>query len=169
LNTFHQPAAFRQPTAEDGSALFELIRSCPPLDTNSMYCNLLQYSHFAETAMLAEQDGKLVGSVTGYRLPERPNTLFVWQVAVHPSARGTGLARRMLGALLERPQHRNIDCVETTITEDNQASWRTFKRLAEQFDAPYETQPGFERDRHFDGQHSSEILMKIGPLKRTAQ
>jgi len=162
-------STFRQPTVEDGSALFELIRSCPPLDTNSMYCNLLQCSHFAETAIVAEQDDQLLGSVTGYRLPERPNTLFVWQVAVHPGARGTGLARRMLSALLERPQHRDIDFVETTITEDNLASWGTFQKLAEQFDAPYEKQAGFDRDRHFDGQHSSEILMKIGPLKRTAQ
>ena len=38
----------RVPTAEDGSAIWELVRSCKPLDENSMYCNLLQCDHFAE-------------------------------------------------------------------------------------------------------------------------
>jgi len=134
-----------------------------------MYCNLLQCSHFAETAIVAEEAGVLVGSVTGYRLPKSRSTLFVWQVAVHPDARGGGLGWRMLSALLERPVLQDIETVETTITDDNLASWNTFRKLAKHFQATCETSTGFDCQSHFDGRHCSEILLKIGPLKRTAQ
>ena len=48
---------------EDGLAVNRLIASCPPLDTNSTYCNFLQCLHFAETSVLAEKDGKVVVSI----------------------------------------------------------------------------------------------------------
>ena len=31
----------RKPTSEDGSAIWDLVRSCKPLDENSMYCNIV--------------------------------------------------------------------------------------------------------------------------------
>src|SRR3546814_14681168 len=40
--------SFRNPVAEDAQAIHDLIAACPPLDTNSLYCNLLQCTQFAE-------------------------------------------------------------------------------------------------------------------------
>src|SRR3546814_7090005 len=51
--------SFRNPVAEDAQAIHDLIAACPPLDTNSLYCNLLQCTHFAETCVLAERDGEI--------------------------------------------------------------------------------------------------------------
>src|SRR5690606_16004247 len=82
-----QTVTFRSPDATDGSDVYKLISRCQPLDTNSMYCNLLQCSRFAQTAVAAEMNGELVGFVSGYRLPQQPDTLFVWQVAVDKKAR----------------------------------------------------------------------------------
>ena len=93
----------RQPTATDGANLFELVAQCPPLDGNSMYCNLLQCSHFADTSVAAETDGELVGFISAYRVPERRDTLFVWQVAVGASARGRG---SYPAAVVARPDQR---------------------------------------------------------------
>src|SRR5690606_42164986 len=70
------------------SSDLELVARCQPLDTNSVYCNLLQCSDFADTAIAAEDaNGQLVGFISGYRPPSRPDTLFVWQVAVDASMR----------------------------------------------------------------------------------
>ena len=71
----------RAPRKPDGARIWALIRSIEALDDNSMYCNLLQCSHFASTCALAEIDGKPVGWISGYLPPEKPDTLFVWQVA----------------------------------------------------------------------------------------
>jgi L-2,4-diaminobutyric acid acetyltransferase len=151
-------------TPLDGPALHRLIGVCTPLDTNSLYCNLLQSSHFAATSITAKTDGVLIGSITGYRIPERPNTLFIWQVAVHPLARGQGMAIRMLRALMARPSLADIQFIETTITEDNSASWRLFLKFADECSAETQRSIMFEKAQHFDGHHDSEQLLRIGPF-----
>ena len=93
--------SFRMPNADDGAAIWNLVRDCKPLDENSMYCNLIQCDHFRDTCVLAERDGEVVGWISAYLLPDDSETLFVWQVAVSPKARGTGLGVRMLEHLLE--------------------------------------------------------------------
>jgi L-2,4-diaminobutyric acid acetyltransferase len=154
----------RSPSLEDGMAVFRLVKNCPPLDTNSSYCNLLQCSHFSSTSVAAEIDGEIVGFISGYALPERPNTLFIWQVAVGEQARGAGLASRMLKHILARPHCTDITYLETTITEDNQASWALFKSLAKALPADFSSSEWMDKDAHFAGQHDSEALVRIGPF-----
>ena len=158
----------RQPTLEDGMSVFRLVQSCPPLDTNSSYCNLLQSSHFADTSIAAEMQGELVGFISGYILPARPDTLFVWQVAVAESARGLGLASHMLQALLGRSFCEKVEYLETTITQDNLASWALFKNVAKKISADFQSSPWMDKTVHFDDEHDSEALVRIGPITRAA-
>ena len=153
----------RKPTDRDGRRIHELVAACPPLDRNSMYCNLLQASHFADTAIVAELDDAIVGCVTGYRLPEDPSVLFVWQVAVSEAGRGRGLAKRMLRALLERFDGA-VRHLHTTITPDNEASWALFQGLARDLGAETAREVLFARDAHFGGAHDDEMLLRIGPM-----
>ncbi len=154
---------FREPTRDDGAAVFDLIERCKPLDTNSMYCNLLQCHHFKRTSVIALYDGDVVGFISGYRLPEQLDTLFVWQVAVDSRMRGQGLASRMLRSVLQRQGHA-VRYLHTSITANNTASWNTFKRLALDLGAPLTTQVMFEREQHFDSRHDTESLVVIGPF-----
>jgi L-2,4-diaminobutyric acid acetyltransferase len=160
---------FRKPGPMDGARVFELVAACPPLDRNSMYCNLLQCTHFADTCIVAEHDGRLVGWISGYRPPAEPSTLFIWQVAVHERARGTGLARKMLLALVDRPASRDIRCIRTTVTAGNAASRALFRSIARRKDAPMREGAGFERDTHFRGRHDAERLIVIGPIPPARQ
>ena len=157
-------ARLRKPTATDGAAVHELVASCPPLDPNSLYCNLLQCTHFADTSALAELDGEVAGFVSGYRLPTHPDSLFIWQVAVSPAARGHGLGQRLVLEILARPANANLRYLRTTITGDNAASWAMFGRLARDLDAPTERHLLFDADRHFVGRHDSELELVIGPF-----
>lgn len=156
--------ALRRPTDHDGAALHDLVAACPPLDPNSRYCNLLQVSHFAETAVVAEMEGELVGSITGYLKPGDPETLFVWQVAVHEKARGRGLATRMMEAIVSRPVCRQVRFMETTIDPENAASWRAFEKFAQAHGAASEQSLLFSREHHFGGRHGDEVLLRIGPF-----
>lgn len=159
-----QDVILRIPTAEDGPALFDLIAACPPLDTNSRYCNLLQVSHFARTAVVAELEGQIVGSITGYLKPEDPETLFIWQVAVHERARGRRLATRMMEEIVDRDFCRGVRNMETTIEPSNAASWKAFEKFAEARNAPTSQSLLFSRERHFAGAHGDEVLLRIGPF-----
>jgi len=152
------------PESTDGYELNRLIANSPPLDSNSVYCNLLQCNHFQNTCICAKSDGKLIGFVSGYLLPAHPDTLFVWQVVVDEQARGQGLAGRMLKALLDQPACRNVDFTETTITADNKASQALFTKLAETLSTDVQILPGFDKAHHFHGEHASEELWRIGPI-----
>jgi len=93
----------RPPCVTDGASVNALIANCPPLDRNSLYCNLLQCTHFSATSALAEQEGKVIGFASGYRLPDEPETLFIWQVAVDRIARGRALGKRLILELYPSP------------------------------------------------------------------
>lgn len=159
----------RKPVAEDGMDLFELVKRCPPLDANSSYCNLLQCSHFAETAVAATRDNQLVGFVSGYLQPNDSQVWFVWQVAVGAEARGCGLAKRMLQSVISRPALNQVRYIETTITPDNEASWGLFTSLAKALKAPIEKSVLFEEQQHFKGRHKTEYLVRIGPFTTTSE
>jgi L-2,4-diaminobutyric acid acetyltransferase len=156
----------RAPTADDGRKVAELIAACAPLDPNSLYCNLLQCTHFAGTCIIAEREGALEGWISGYRPPDEPEAMFVWQVAVHERARGTGLAVTMLDALFERPEVAGANWLKTTVSPSNLASRRMFAKFAQSRGAQLKSELWFDRHRHFGGHHESEELLVIGPLSR---
>lgn len=163
-----QSINLRLPTLNDGMSVFRLIQRCPPLDTNSSYCNFLQCGHFSKTSVAAVDDetAELVGFISGYRIPDKPEALFVWQVAVDERARGQGLALRMLKHLVTRPDAADISFLETTITQDNDASWALFKAFANQFSAAFESQLWLDEHAHFEGHHDSEYRVSIGPFSQ---
>jgi len=155
---------FRRPIAKDGPAVTRLIEACPPLDTNSAYCNLLQCTHFPDTCVVAERGGKIVGWVSGYRPPDALHRIFIWQVAVDEGARGLGLASAMIASLLDRRSLRSASELITTITRSNRASWTLFKSVAHSHGAALSYQVYFDQHTHFDGSHDTEYLVSIAPL-----
>lgn len=159
----------RMPRIEDGLAVHALIRACPPLDQNSAYCNLIQCTHFADTCVVAVRGEDVVGWVSGHRPPDDPQTVFVWQVAVAPQARGAGLGEWLLGELLSRPACRDVRWLKTTITEENRPSWSLFGRLADQLGAPLAREPWLIEGRHLPEGHATEHLVTIGPFAAAPQ
>lgn len=158
--------ALRKPSSSDGARIWELVRSCSPLDENSMYCNLLQCDHFADTCVLAEIDGETVGWISAYVMPNDPQTLFVWQVAVAESARGRGLGALMLQSILRRSACRGVTRIQTTITADNDASWALFGKFAKLQDSEMDIQPYYTQALHFQNRHKTENLVTIALQER---
>jgi L-2,4-diaminobutyric acid acetyltransferase len=155
---------FRTPAPTDGSRVHELVSRCPPLDANSTYCNVLQCTHFAATSVVAESADVLAGFVSGYLVPSKPATIFVWQVAVAPEHRGQGLALAMLKHLLERDVCRKVTLLETSITRSNHPSWRSFRALARSLGVDLTAELWLSRTNHFASRHESEYLARIGPM-----
>jgi L-2,4-diaminobutyric acid acetyltransferase len=152
---------FRAPGAADGQGIHGLIEACPPLDVNSVYAYHLIARHFASASAVAELDGVLVGVATGYRLPDQPETLFVWQVAVSEAGRGRGLAGRLLRDILAR--NPGLRFIHTTIGPGNAASRRVFAKLADELGAEHVYQPYLTAEACGPG-HDPEDLLCIGPF-----
>jgi len=154
----------REPDEADGAEIWRLVKAAGTLDENSMYCNLLQCTHFSATCALAERDGEVIGWVSGYMPPDQSDRLFVWQVCVREDARGNGLGKRLIRDILSRPVCADVTHVNTTITDDNMASWALFEKLARSLDTTLERKEHFEEEAHFDGHHPTEHMVSIGPF-----
>lgn len=154
----------RAPQAGDAAAICELVRATPALDANSAYTYLLLCTDFAATSAVAEEDGRVVGFVVGYRPPGRPEALFVWQVAVGKDQRGRGLGARLLSEVLERSLEGGVAYLEATVTPSNEASWSLFRGFARRAGADCREAPGFSSQLFPDGDHEDEMRIRIGPL-----
>jgi L-2,4-diaminobutyric acid acetyltransferase len=150
-----------RPTIDDGLALWETAQAAGGLDVNPPYAYVLWARDFAETTAVVRDRGRVVAYCTGFRRPDEPSTLFVWQVAVRPEARRRGLGQRMLHHLVDRDD--GIDAMEATVTADNAASLAMFGRFAEQRGATTEVSPLFTR-AHLGPDHDPEDLVRI-PLR----
>ena len=76
------PVTVRRPTRADGAAMWRVARDSGELDLNSSYAYLLLAEHFAETCRVAvvpdteaPEGERVVGFVTGYRLPDDVDAL----------------------------------------------------------------------------------------------
>jgi L-2,4-diaminobutyric acid acetyltransferase len=155
---------FRTPKSTDGQAVHNLIKRCPPLDPNSLYCNLLQCSYFRDSSITVEHKGEIAGFISGFVTHNKPEILFVWQVAVDTKYRGLGLAKKMILELVKRKGLENIRYIETTITPDNTSSWQLFKSVSVALETKLNSKTLFDQETHFNNQHASEQLVKIGPF-----
>ncbi|WP_051178166.1 diaminobutyrate acetyltransferase [Nocardia concava] len=158
-----QTIEIREPVLADGAQLWRIAEDSRVLDTNSSYAYLLWCRDFSETSMVAEIDGEVAGFVIGYARPARPNTLFVWQVAVDHPHRGHGLGVDMLDVLVEACAAQGITQLETTISPDNPASVAMFASLARRRGAALTRTPLFSADQFPTG-HQPEDLYRIAPL-----
>lgn len=135
------------------------------VDTNSPYSYLMLGEYFAENCAVAEQDGKLVGLVTGFRPFEDPETLFIWQVAVDESVRGLGVGSRVLDDVVGRPRVPRIRYLEATVTPGNEPSKRLFRSFAERWKAECHEEVLFSPSDFppdADEPHDPEIRFRIG-------
>ena len=152
----------RKPQASDGFEIHQLIASSPPLDLNSIYSYCLLGEHFRDTCVVAEYQGKIAGFISAYRPPERNNTLFVWQVVVNQTLRGQKVAGRMLNALMQRFEPRDVRYVEATVNPSNTASRRLFERLATERGTALEEETFLDAAAFGPGgDHESEILLRV--------
>ncbi len=157
------PILLREPVIADGGRIWAIAKDSKVLDANSSYAYLLWCRDFAGTSVVAEIDGELAGFITGYRRPQAPQTLFVWQVAVDHPFRGRGVAVAMLDALLERQARQGISAMETTVSPDNTASIAMFGSVARRRGARMTRSELFAPEVFPDG-HEPEDLYRIAPI-----
>jgi L-2,4-diaminobutyric acid acetyltransferase len=152
----------RKPQANDGYDIHQLIANSPPLDLNSIYSYYLLSVHFRDSCVVAESQGKVIGFLSAYCLPQEPQTLFVWQVVVNRLLRGKKVAWRMLESLLQRFERGELEQVAATVNPSNSASRGLFERLATEQGSMLEEEIFLKATAFGPGSgHESEILLRV--------
>ncbi len=153
---------YRHPTTEDAGAVWHLVKNSGRLDLNSSYLYLLLFRYFADTCLIAERGGKLLGFVTSFVPPANHSSLFVWQIAVAPAARGQGIATKLLQRLPELPAGRTVSLMEATVSPSNHSSRRLFEAVARARDTTCEVvEGGFSASQFPEAGHEDELLVRV--------
>jgi L-2,4-diaminobutyric acid acetyltransferase len=152
-----------KPTIEDGAEMWKLVKNST-LDLNSSYKYIMMCEFFAETCVVAREDNKVVGFVTGFIPPEKQDTIFVWQVGVDSSQRGKGIASKLILELLSRDSSKKVEYIEATVTPSNKASQSLFRGLAKKKHTLCEVSECFSEDLFPVKGHEEELTFRIGPI-----
>nr|WP_238933449.1 diaminobutyrate acetyltransferase [Brevibacillus choshinensis] len=152
------------PKEEEGAAMWELARDSGVLEPNSSYAYLMFAKFFAETCVLAVENGKPVGFVTGFIPPKAPQTLFVWQIGVSATHRGQGIAKEMLRRLLQRQGQHKVCFLEATVSMSNGASQALFTSMAKEWGTSCTVAECFSADVFPEEAHEAEWTYRVGPI-----
>ncbi|MEZ6110558.1 MAG: diaminobutyrate acetyltransferase [Pirellulaceae bacterium] len=158
--------AIRTAKVDDAASMWQLVDGSGVLDLNSRYCYLLLCREFSDTCLVATLRNRVVGFVTAFRSPQRPHTLFVWQIGVDAALRGQGVAGQLLDSLTSLALGEPIRFLEATVTPSNTASRRLFQSFAGRHGVPCRIEAGFTSEM-LGGQHEAEQLFRIGPFPET--
>lgn len=150
--------------ANDAATIWRLVGESGVLEQNTAYAYVLMCTHFADTCLVAEDGGEIVGFVVAYRPPTDTECVFVWQVGVADHARGRGIAGQLLDALVAEPGCRGVRYLEATVAPSNEASKALFTGFARRAGVPFEVGAGFGAHL-FPGAHDPEHSYRIGPFE----
>lgn len=153
----------QHPDIRDGLAIYRLVKKTKVLDVNSSYLYNLIGEHFSKTSLVVKSKNSVVGFISGYFLPQSPDTLFIWQVGVDASMRGKGLAKKLVKTLIDTHEDK-IATIHTTVSPSNVPSNKLFDSIAKQYGATIEHQT-FLTAEDFEEGHEEEVL-KIIPIKK---
>jgi L-2,4-diaminobutyric acid acetyltransferase len=157
---------FRAPRKEDGPQVWRLIKEAGTLDLNSPYSYLMLCDVFSDTCVIAEEEDTIVGFVSAFLLPDSPDTVFIWQVAVDSSQRGKGLGKKLLREVLNRDACAGVRYLEATVSPSNRPSQSLFRSLARDYNTACRTRERYSEALFPGNGHESEWTFRIGPLKK---
>ncbi|WP_281890366.1 diaminobutyrate acetyltransferase [Paenibacillus sp. YYML68] len=162
----------RPPVKEDGADVWELVRRSGTLDLNSSYAYIMLCDVFRQTCAVAEAGGRIVGFVSAFIHPSKPDTLFVWQIAVDSSQRRKGLGQRLLQEVWQREACRKVKYIEATVGPDNVASRSLFSKFGRAREADCRLTQGYSASifpaAPGGKAHEDELLLRVGPFPARA-
>jgi len=138
-----------------------LTANRPYVGLNSRYTYFLLAKDFANTCVVAEHQGKIIGFSSGYLSPAKEDTFFSWEAVVHKDYRGNSLQKQML---LRQIWLTSAKYFEGTVNPSNKASKRTFLGLAHLLGTKCEESIIFSEDDFENDGHEAEILYRVGPI-----
>ena len=163
-NILRDTIELRAPIPTDGDALHGLLAATSLLEGNTIQCSLLQCGHFAKTSVAACLHKELAGFVSAYCPPNEPDSLFVWQIVVAESVRGSGLAKKMLNWLIAQPSTESVVRLTTVVTLNHFASMALFESFARECGTLPAKNLLFKSTHNNIRQKSNTYLIRIEPL-----
>ncbi|MBZ0116723.1 MAG: GNAT family N-acetyltransferase [Sandaracinaceae bacterium] len=87
------------------------------------------FYELGEQALIAEEDGEMVGFLLGFIAPTAPKTAYVHLVGIHPDRRRRGVGKELYERFAERAREAGAARVKAITTVGNEGSVRFHEAL----------------------------------------
>lgn len=87
------------------------------------------FYELGEQALIAEEDGEVVGFLLGFVAPTEPPVAYVHLVGIHPDHRRRGVGKRLYQQFIERAQAAGAQRIKAITTVGNDGSLRFHEAL----------------------------------------
>lgn len=153
---------FRSPSYDDAKSIFEIAKRQCGLSANSEEFYHLAASHFFGTCVLGELKNDLYGFLLGYERPNRPGSIFVWQMLVVEGQPSREVFFKLLEQLILR--HSNTyPLLEVSVLVKH--SDKSLKKSIEDFISEYQLNllkvPFIKKNSFRDGDPDARALFVI--------
>ncbi|QEM82273.1 GNAT family N-acetyltransferase [Halomonas binhaiensis] len=150
---------FEHPSVVDAKSLFRLAACNDNLDLYPEYFYLVWARDFRKTSLVAKSGDRLLGYILAYIRPDDNRTLFLWQIAVDPSVRSSGLGFSLVKKLIDSVGE-DVSAFEATIDVCNDAAYNTLTSLAKQYETNV-SQKDLFLESDFISSHHKETLIRL--------
>ncbi|MCF8233489.1 MAG: GNAT family N-acetyltransferase [Bacteroidales bacterium] len=85
--------------------------------------------YFRNTFFIMRDENRIIGFVWGFVSQAEPDVLFLWQIGVAESHRGSGISHQMMEVFIEAARENNCRKVHATVETENIASCKLFEKM----------------------------------------
>ncbi|MGB1799832.1 MAG: GNAT family N-acetyltransferase [Gammaproteobacteria bacterium] len=117
----------RHVTEEDLGKIRAFVKDNPPLGFHTLYTYWVLYSQFGRLWHICEENGNIVGFISGIKSVSEPSTVLIWQIGVSKNIRGKGVSTALIDEFLSSCKQLGIENGLVTIDPSNKVSLGLFQ------------------------------------------
>ena len=108
----------------------KFVKRSRPLDLHTVFAYWILFKYFDDTCFVLEEEGRIIGFVSGVISSKQPEILYLWQIGIDPAYRGRRHAETLIKRVVEIARAKGCRCLQVTIAPDNESSYKVFSRFA---------------------------------------
>jgi len=116
-------------TLEDVFGVQEFVGQLKGLVQHPVHFYNIMIRYFGNTFFILKDENRIVGFVWGFVSQTDHEVLFLWQIGVAESHRGTKAVRQLMDKFIEAARENNCRKVHATVETENIASCKLFEKM----------------------------------------
>jgi L-2,4-diaminobutyric acid acetyltransferase len=125
-----EKVVLRRCSPADVDAVARFVESCPPLDLHTSFTYWVTFEYWGNLCFVALEDEQIVGYASAIGSGRDDGAFYLWQIGVAVELRSTGLAQRLIDAVVGTGRESGFRQMQVSIAPENEASLRAFRRFA---------------------------------------
>ncbi len=115
---------------EDIQKVRHFVSLCKPLGVHTGYTYWMLFNYFHESCFLMEENGQLIGYVSGMQSNTFEDVFFLWQIGVAEECRGRGYSYLLLEKAVEAAKKLGCKTMQFSVETASKTGLKAFSGFA---------------------------------------